>query len=123
MGRIDKVNQQVKREIGRILQREVSDPRLQFVTITEVDVSKDLHNAKVRFSVLGDVSQVHAAQKGLESARGMIRRLLGQSMNIRYTPELFFVYDESIEMSARLEETLKEIRDEHAPNSPDDPEQ
>ena len=113
MGRIEKVNHQVKREIGRIIQRELGDPRLQFVTITEVDVSRDFQNAKIHFSVLGEAPEVQAAQKGLEGARGMIRKLLGQSMNMRHTPELFFIYDQSIEMSARIEETLKEIHDEN----------
>ena len=113
MGRIDRINQQVKREIGKILQRELGDPRLQFVTITEADVSRDLHNAKIHFSVLGQEHEVQSAQQGLEGAKGMIRKLLGQSMNMRYTPELFFIYDKSIEMSARIEETLKEIHDEH----------
>ena len=51
MSRIDRVNQQVKREIGKIIQQELGDPRLQFVTIIEVDVSRDLRNAKIRFSV------------------------------------------------------------------------
>ena len=113
MGRIERVNQQVKREIGRIILQELGDPRLQFVTITEADVSRDLHNATIRYSVLGESSAVQAAQKGMERAKGMIRKLLGQSMNMRHTPELFFVYDQSIEMSARIEETLKEIHDEH----------
>lgn len=112
MERIKKVSQQVKREIGRILQRELGDPRLQFVTITEVDVSRDLRSAKILFSVLGENDQRHAAQQGLEGARGMIRKLLGQNMKMRFTPELFFVYDQSVEMSARIEETLKEIHDE-----------
>ncbi len=113
MGRIEKVNHQVKREIGKIIQRELSDPRLEFVTITEADVSRDFHNAKIHFSVLGGENQVEAAKNGMEGAKGMIRRLLGQSMNMRHTPELFFIYDQSIEMSARIEETLKEIHDEH----------
>lgn len=113
MGRIERINQQVKREIGMILQRELGDPRLQFVTITGVDVSKDLRHAKIRFSVLGDPAQVRAAQMALEWARGVIRGLLGQRMGIRYIPELFFSYDESIELSMRIEKTLKEIRDEH----------
>ncbi len=119
MGRIEKVNQQVKREIGRIIQRELSDPRLQFVTVTEVDVSRDLHNARVHFSVLGESSAVQAALEGLEGAKGMIRCELGKSMNMRYTPELFFIYDQSIEMSVRIEETLKEIHDEHEKHHPD----
>jgi ribosome-binding factor A len=113
MGRIDRINQQVKREIGRILLEEVNDPRLRFVTITEASVSKDLQNAKIFFSVLGDPSQVKAAEQGLEGAKGMIRGLLGRSMDMRYTPELFFVFDKSIEISARIDETLKEIHDEY----------
>ncbi len=123
MGRIDRVNQQVKREIGKIIQQELSDPRLQFVTITEVDVSRDLRNAKIRFSVLGEAEQIQAAKDGLESAKGMIRKLLGQQMNMRHTPELFFIYDQSIEMSARIEETLKEIHDEHEKHHSDNQEE
>ncbi len=122
MGRIDRINQQVKREIGKILLQELGDPRLQFVTITGADVSRDLHNAKIHFSVLGEDREVESAQKGLEGATGMIRRLLGQSMNMRHTPELHFVYDQSIEMSARIEETLKEIHDEHEEHPSDDQE-
>ncbi len=121
MERIDRVNRQVKRELGRIIQQELSDPRLQFVTITEVDVSRDLRNARVRFSVLGEKDRVQAAQQGLEGARGMIRKLLGQSMSIRHTPELFFIYDQSVEMSVRIEETLKEINNENEEHNSDDP--
>jgi ribosome-binding factor A len=123
MGRIEKVNQQVKREIGRIILQELSDPRLQFVTITGADVSRDLRNARIRFSVLGEEKQMQAALQGLEGAKGMIRRLLGQSMNMRHTPELFFIYDQSVEMSVRIEETLKEIHDEHEEYDPNDQEE
>jgi len=119
MGRIDRVNQQVKREIGRIIQQELGDPRLQFVTITDVDVSRDLRNGKIRFSVLGEQAQVQAAQKGLDGARGMIRKLLGQSMKLRHIPELFFIFDQSIEMTIRIEKTLKEIRDDHEEHHPE----
>jgi len=120
MGRIEKVNHQVQREIGKIIQQELSDPRLQFVTITDVDVSRDLHNAKIRFSVLGGSEQVQAAQNGLDGAKGMIKRLLGKNMNLRHTPDLYFIYDQSIEMSARIEETLKEIHHEHEEHYSDD---
>lgn len=123
MGRLERVNQQVKRQIGEILQRELADPRLRFVTITEVDVSRDLHNAKIRFSVLGEGRRVDAALEGFERAKGLIRKLLGKSMNMRYTPELFFIYDPSIEMGARIEETLKEIRDEHEAHHSNNPEE
>lgn len=120
MGRIDRVNQQVKREVGKIIQQELSDPRLQFVTITEVDVSRDLRNAKIHFSVLGEAEQAQAAENSLEGAKGMVRKLLGQRMSMRHTPELFFIYDQSIAMSVRIEETLKEIHDEHEEHHSDD---
>ena len=123
MERIDRVNQEVKRVLGRIIQQELSDPRLQFVTITKVDVSRDIRNARIYFSVLGEESKVQAAQKGLEGARGMIRKLLGQSMSLRHTPELFFIYDQSVEMSVRIEETLKEINDENEEHNSDDQEE
>ena len=119
MRRIDKVNQQVKREIGRILQQELGDPRLQFVTITDVDVSRDLRNARVRYSVLGEKDTVRAVKNCLAQAKGTVRKLLGQQMRIRHTPELFFIYDQSVEISARVEQTLKEIRDEYEGHDPD----
>lgn len=120
MARIERVNQHVKQEIGVIIQRDLGDPRLQFVTVTEVEVSRDLRNAKVRYSVLGDADQIDAAHKGLEKAKGMIRRLLSQRVNMRCTPELFFSYDQSLAISARIEETLKEIHDEHEGYHPND---
>ncbi len=110
MGRMEKVNQLLKREVGSIIQKEIQDPRLQFVTITHVDVSRDLHCARVNFSVLGEDAQVAAAEKGLDSARGYIRKLVGQRISLRYTPEIEFVFDPSIEKSARIERTLEEIK-------------
>lgn len=112
MSRMDRVNQQVKREIGKIVQLELSDPRLEFVSITNVDVSKDLRNAKVYFSVLGDGGCKEAACKGLNGAGGAIRGYLSKKLNMRCTPELRFYLDKSIEYSSLVEETLKEIHDE-----------
>jgi len=112
MGRIEKVNQQIKKEISIILQRDMADPRFEFVSITQVDVSRDLRSARVLFSVLGDSRRAQAVQQGLDGARGMIRKLIGQRINIRYTPELSFFYDNSISYSDRIEKTLQEIHDE-----------
>ena len=112
MGRIDKVNQQLKREIARIMLQELSDPRLEFVSITAVSTSKDLKNARVYYSVLGNEQKQGEVQKGLDRARGMIRRLLSSELNMRNTPELRFIFDNSLESSARIEETLKEINEE-----------
>ena len=118
MDRMDRINQQLKRAIGNIIHHELEDPRLGFVTVTHVRVSRDLQNAAVYFTVLGDAERRTAAQKGLQSATGMIRKLIGQRVKMRYTPQVTFVYDKSIEWSARIEETLLEIHgDEIQKNS------
>ena len=120
MGRLDKVNQQIKREISLVLQKELADPRLTFVTITDVDASKDLKHAKVYFSVLGNSDQVEQAAHGLNGARGLIRKYVGNKICMRYTPELFFIHDQTLEKSAKLESMMKEIHDEYEKNHPDD---
>jgi len=111
MSRIDRVNQQLKREIGQIIQQDLRDPRLEFVSITSVDVSRDLRSAKVFFSVLGDEHQAGVAQQGLDSARGIIRKFVAQRIKLRYTPDFIFSYDKTMEQGARIEETLKEINE------------
>ena len=110
MVRIERVNQLINREISSMIQRDIRDPRLEFVTITGVSVSKDLRYAKISFSALGTNEQIHSAQDALNGARGFIRKLIGQRVHIRYTPEIEFVYDRSLESSARIEETLNEIK-------------
>ena len=112
MARIEKINRALKEEISRIIQREVKDPRLGFVTVTHVEVSRDLQHAKVYFSVLGDLKKIKEVQQGLNSARGFIRKLIGQNIQMRYTPEINFIYDKSIEYSVRIEETIERIKDE-----------
>lgn len=112
MSRIDRINQQLKRELGIIIQRELSDPRVSFVSVTHVDTSKDLRHARVYFSVLGEKEQKKNAQQGLEAAKGMIRRLVGQRLQLRNTPDFIFSFDRSIEASIQIEETLKEINDD-----------
>lgn len=112
MSRLDKVNQQLIREISMIIQRELADPRLMFVTIIKADVSKDLRHAKIYYSVLGGQVKADIAQKSLDGARGIIRKYVGEQMKIRFTPELVFVYDDTLEFTARIDETLKEINDE-----------
>ena len=112
MGRIDKINQAVKEEVGNIIQKEVKDPRLEFVTITQAEVSRDLQHAKVYFTVLGNTDKIKEVQDGLDSARGFIRRLVGQRVRMRYTPEIRFIFDQSVEYGMHIEETLERIKSE-----------
>lgn len=117
MGRIDKVNQAVKREVSSIIHSELKDPRLEFVTITSVEVSRDLQHARVTFSVLGDEKKAESAIQGLESARGFIRKLIGQRIRLRYTPDIEFIFDKTVEYSVRIEEALEEIKNESSRNN------
>jgi ribosome-binding factor A len=114
MSRMEKLNQQFKREIGNmILMGEISDPRVKFVTITYADISKDLTWAHIGFSVLADDPRtVQAALEGLNSARGRVRKLLSERFTIRHMPEIKFVYDKTIADFFKMALTLEEIRRE-----------
>jgi ribosome-binding factor A len=107
--RLDRVNQLIKEEISTLLQRELKDPRLGFVTVTEVETSRDLRTAKVFVSVLGDDAQWSSSLTALFSARGFIRNWLRQHLDLRITPELDFRADRSMEHAARIQELLKQL--------------
>ena len=112
MGRIEKINQAVKREVSSIIHSELKDPHLEFITITQVEVSRDLQHARVYFSVLGDKEKIAMGEQGLNRARGFVRKLIGQRIRMRFTPEIEFIYDRSVEYSMRIEEALEELKNE-----------
>jgi ribosome-binding factor A len=109
--RLDRVNQLIKEEISTLLQRELKDPRLGFVTVTEVETSKDLRTAKVFVSVLGDERQWAGSMTALASARGFVRNWLRQHLDLRITPEIDFRADRSMEHAARIQSLLKRVQD------------
>ena len=110
--RMEKVNSAIKRELANIiLLGEVRDPRISFVTILNVDVSKDLQHARVRFSVLADTPEkINEAKAGFESGKGYIRKLISQRVAMRYTPEFQFIYDKGIKHAADVDKVLEEIK-------------
>jgi ribosome-binding factor A len=110
--RIEKVNAMIKRELGNmILFGDINDPRVNLVTIMNVDVSKDLHHARVRFSVLSDDEKIiKAAIEGLDSCSGYIRKIIGPKIVLRYTPEFQFIFDKSVQYAAKIDATLEEIK-------------
>src|SRR3989338_10717189 len=116
MGRMDKINQLIKREISSLIQEEIQDPGLGFVTIIGVDVSRDLKYAKVNYSVLGAEPEIQKAKEALHRARSYIRKLVGQRIRIRYTPEIDFIYDDSLAYEARLDKTFEDIRNNYSTN-------
>ena len=107
--RLDRVNQLIKEEISTLLQRELKDPRLGFVTVTEVETAKDLRVAKVYVSVLGDERQWASSLAALTSARGFVRNWLRQHLDLRVTPDLEFRADRSMEHAARIQALLKNL--------------
>jgi len=108
--RADQVGEQVREEIMAIIRRDLKDPRIGFVSITAVRMSPDLRQARVRVSVLGNPDEQKASIKGLVSAKGLIRHELGRRLeNLKYSPELRFELDPSIEYSVHISELLKEV--------------
>jgi ribosome-binding factor A len=107
--RPEKVEHFIMDELGEILQREVRDPRIGFVSVTAVEVSADLRHARIFVSVLGTAEEKAATMAGLTSAGGYIRRALGRRLQMRYTPELTFRLDESIERGSRVMKLLGEV--------------
>ncbi len=100
--RTRRVGEQMQRELAIIIQQELSDPRVEWVTVSAVKVSKDLQNAKVYITVLGDDQALEAALKVLNKISGFLRHELGRRMRLRIMPQLTFIYDESIARGNRL---------------------
>jgi len=108
--RLQRVNDLIRDEISELLRREVRDPRLSgIISITHVDTSPDLRYAKVYVSIMGTDQDKQEAERGLQAASGFLRRGLGARLTIRYTPELLFCLDESIEKGDRLLQLIKEV--------------
>jgi ribosome-binding factor A len=111
-----RVAQQIHRELGDLLMREVRDPRLSAVTITEVRVTPDLLLARIYFSVLGEGEAESEALAAMERARGFLRTQLAERLSLRLMPELTFLLDRSAEYGRRSEELLDQIAAEEPPH-------
>ncbi|KHD86538.1 ribosome-binding factor A [Heyndrickxia ginsengihumi] len=105
--RSNRVAEQMKKELSDIIGRKLKDPRIGFVTVTDVQVTGDLQQAKVYITVLGNDEQKQDSLAGLEKAKGFIRSEVGQRIRLRKTPELIFEFDESIDYGNRIETLIK----------------
>lgn len=108
--RAERVADAIRRELGMLLERDVKDPRVGFVTVTRVQVARDLRSARVAVSILGDAGQKKESLAGLAAAQGFLRHELAQRLGLRHTPGLEFYLDESLESESRIEELLRQIR-------------
>ncbi|MDH8902840.1 30S ribosome-binding factor RbfA [Staphylococcus epidermidis] len=107
--RAERVGEQMKQEIMDIVNNKVKDPRVGFLTITDVELTNDLSQAKVYLTVLGNDKEVDNTFKALHKATGCIKSELGSRMRLRIIPELTFEYDESIEYGNKIERMIQEL--------------
>ena len=111
--RADRVSGLIQEVMSELLKKDIHDPRLKMVTITNVKMSRDLKLARIYFSIYGGHSKAEAAAKGFESARGFIKRSLARRLNLRYMPDLNFFYDDSFDYGTHIDELLKRITTEN----------
>jgi len=109
--RSERVGDLLKREIGDIIERELKDPRIGFVTVISVEVSEDLRHARVFFSVFGDQQVQEKTQRGMDSAKFFIQGEIGRRLRLKYTPELSFQFDRSVERGLRISKLIKMLRE------------
>ncbi|GGD67989.1 30S ribosome-binding factor RbfA [Paenibacillus nasutitermitis] len=107
--RVGRVSEQIKKELSTLIQMELKDPRIGFITVTGVEVTGDLSQARVYLSVLGNDEQKEETLKALARGTGFLRSELGKRIRFRHTPELIFKFDQSIEYGSRIESLLEKI--------------
>jgi len=112
MGRDGHLEETLRRILATALQFEVEDPRVGFVTVSEVRLNRDRTVARVFYTVLGDEEARRTSLEGLKRCRGYLRQIIGDQVRMRMVPELRFTYDESLDRSFRIEETLNQIEKE-----------
>jgi len=112
MSRVDRVQEEIRHQIGLILQRDINDPSIGFVTITGVDVSPDLKQADVYFTTLAKDESFEETMNGLRRAEGFVRKLIGKRIRIKFTPDIHFIYDDSGKTDSRIDEIIERIHKE-----------
>jgi ribosome-binding factor A len=110
-GRMRRVDVAIRQVIGDAMAGELKDPRVGFVTVTDVRTSADLSHARVYVSVLGDEQQRRASLEGLRSAHGFLQRQLAAELHLKRTPTLEFSYDDTTDRALRVDALLAEIED------------
>ena len=106
--RKDRVSEQIRRELAELIRTELKDPRVGMVSITDVEVTSDYAHAKVYFSTLAGSEQLSEVMAGLQRSAGFLRRELGKRISIHMTPQLNFVFDQSLERGADLSKLIQE---------------
>jgi ribosome-binding factor A len=106
--RRDRVSEQIRRELAELIRTELKDPRVGMISLTDVEVTADYAHAKVFFSTLAGSEGLSEVLVGLQKASGFLRRELGKRISIHMTPQLHFVFDQSLERGAELGKLIAE---------------
>jgi ribosome-binding factor A len=110
--RPDRVAQEIQAAVAQLLTRgQLRDPRIGFITITGVKVSPDLRVARVYYSMIGTPEERRTTQLGLEAAKGFVRREVSAEVQLRVSPEIYFVFDESLTEGDKIERLLREVKE------------
>ena len=107
--RVEKLQELIKQEMSKMLLTDLKDPRIGFVTVTDVEVTGDLRGAKIYVSIMGGEEQVKSSLEGLQSALGFIRREIGQRVRLRFTPEISFALDTSLDYGDHIQKLLLQV--------------
>jgi len=118
--RADRVGDLIREVLSEMLIRDLSDPRLEAVTIIDVTVSPDLRLATVHFSAMGNPQREEESLHGLESASGCMKKKLGKELRLRYTPDLLFRVDHSFEYGSKIDRLIQNIHQEEKGDSQED---
>jgi len=117
--RSQRVGEAIHKEISALLIKGLKDPRIGFVTITGVEVTPDLHLARVYFTAMGEESAQRATQEGLNHSVPFLRRELGKRLRMRYVPDLMFLFDSSVAYGNRIEKLLQDINTDQTDDQQD----
>lgn len=107
--RTNRLEEEIREEVAKIIAGELKDPRIGFVTVTGVQLTPDLRHARINVGVLGDQAAREKSLAGLRQASGFVRRELGKRLRIRHTPEVAFQYDKGLDATDRVARLLDEV--------------
>lgn len=121
MSRVDRLNSLLKEVISEVIRNDVRNPHVgSLITVTRVDITKDLHHAKVYISVIGDEKEKTETLMALNTAAGFIAVNASKKVVLRYFPNLNFILDDSVDKHMRIENLLEKISDERSSREPHD---
>ncbi len=110
--RSERVAEAIRREASLLIEHQLRDPRIGFITITRTTIAEDLRNAVIYYSVLGEEKTKKLAQKGFISASPFMKKQIARSLKLRYVPDIKFKIDDTLDYAERIEDMLRKVKEE-----------